>query len=186
MNNYTHERKQHYVDQKIQGQLITALVTLELLLVIGALVYLYLSYNNILELNIYRIHYDPQETQKKLIDEIVYTVLAMSAINFFALYIAHRLWCKYINRVIYLFHRGLKVIAALDFCEPLNYGQFHEVLFLQAQWQQTEMQRNKQLRALIEQLKQPSSTWDHKEQAELKQQLKKIRYLADHKDNQEP
>ena len=52
-----HEQRKHYYnDQKLQGYLITALITIELLLVIVLLAYLLVEFNRVIDARMYRIH----------------------------------------------------------------------------------------------------------------------------------
>ena len=167
--NIKYLRKKKYLSHQIQGSLLGAMVALEVLLISLAMVYLYFSFNDILEQQMFSIHRVKQDqTFNLMFIELLKTVLVLSIINCLALLLAHVLWGKYVSYIISTFYNELILIEQLDLTGTyVNNNQSHEVVNLLYQWKQVELKRCEELHQLIstlhEQLDLPASDHKHKQ-----------------------
>ena len=148
------QRKQYYNDTRLQGYLISALIAIELLLVAGLLVYLYLEFNRVIDARFYRIHSggDPSSWPDFL------TLLLQASCGFLlanalALYLAHLIWDRYVKRTVEQFADGLDRIIALDFTDrtEVDAGQ-HRIIDLLDAWRAQERRRNRDIALLAQRL----------------------------------
>ena len=149
-----YRRRIIYIDGTLQGGLITALILLESMMVIAALIYLRFRYSILLDEYLYSIHLGSvEDLLLKLLNELVIIIVVMSAINFVALLIANALWGRHINRIIACFRRGLKKIQSLDLT-PSTQIQIpkHDVLDQLEVWRDGEANRCQKLIAALSRL----------------------------------
>jgi hypothetical protein len=171
-------RKIKYVDKDIQGYLMTLLITLELLMVIIAILYLHQSFNQIFDATIFKTH--PNKEQPlyiSLLIEMFWVVAVMSSINFIALFIAHKLWVRHINKIIVFLTKTMNCTKQLSLQFPTSAQVPHHDLTTQIKcWQTHEIKRATKINNLIQQM--PEHLDDIKKEelltltAELEQNLK--------------
>lgn len=144
-------RKIHYVDHAIQKWLLVALVTLEVLLVIAALWGLYQELGNVIEQNIYRIHYtDNQRIFPLLLKNSVYILAAMLVANAVAALIADRIWAYYVNAILRAFSTLMIRTGKLDFLDDAdNSAHQHETVERALTWRKSERVRCQKIREKI-------------------------------------
>tara|TARA_R110001583_G_scaffold69544_2_gene197108 strand:+ start:28859 stop:29404 length:546 start_codon:yes stop_codon:yes gene_type:complete len=175
MNN---RRKIKYVDRNIQGSLMVLLITLEVIMILVALIYIYTSFNQIFEDSIYQIHKSNQEPfYQQFLIVIFWVVIIMSVINFIALIIANAFWLKHINKILTFLTKTMSAIKnlSLKFPSVENVPQ-HDLTKQLILWQNNEIERAKTTNKLISALPQTIDELDEKSLTEslskLQQQLR--------------
>ena len=153
------KRKHHYNDQKLQGFLISALIVIELLLVIVLLVYLFAEFNRVIDSRLYRIHSGQQASWPEFLSLLAVAVAAFLLVNSMLLFLAHLIWDRYVAKTMELFSNGLERIIQLDFSADAETrpGQ-HRIIELLATWRAKERQRNVEIGLLVDRL----STLDYR------------------------
>lgn len=150
MNINSNQRKQHYIDHRIQGTLIIALVILEVTMVVAVLFYLNAQFERLLENTLYSIHPpSDEEIRKQIYWEIGIAVVWMSFINLCALTLAHVLWGGYVKRVMTSFREGVQSMATLQFSKPIEHVELHAVLNKLKLWQNAERNRVVEIKGAI-------------------------------------
>lgn len=141
------KRRIVYIDGTLQGLLITALILLESMMVIAALVYLRFRYSALLDNYLYSIHFGSvDDFLTKLVHELIIVVVVMSVVNFIALLIANAFWGQYIHRIISCFRTVLKKIQLLDLSGTIpSNAPRHEALDQLDLWRHGEATRWRKL-----------------------------------------
>ncbi len=149
-------RKKQYVSHKIQGSLLASLIILQVVLITLATLYLYFSFNDIMDQQIYSIHKARQgEILELFFMELVKVIVIFSTINLLVLFGAYVIWDRYLKGVLREFAHELEKIKALDFTEIKQCTPYvHEVICLVQQWKYTEKKRCIELTELLQQLEQ--------------------------------
>ena len=130
-------RKKILVDRSLQGGLIAAFVVLEVLILCGAVVYLYWRLGAVLDEFTFRTHFQQvPDIGQLLLREGLAVIAVCTLINAVALIIADRLWNRHIDRSLAPFRRIASRISALDLrTEPEDERSTdHEVARLAARW----------------------------------------------------
>ncbi len=166
-------RKIHYVDHAIQKWLLLALVALEIFLVSVTLWCLYRELGNVIEQNIYRIHYlNNQRIFPLLLKNSVYVLGAMLAANAVALLIADRIWAYYVNAVLCAFSTLMIRTGQLDFLNDAdNFARQHEVVERALAWRKVERDRCRNIREKIGILESSADFTDPREREKAKAAL---------------
>ena len=147
------KRRTVYVDGAVQKWLLIALVTLEVLLISGALWILYLQLNELLEANLYRSHFsDKPHIYPLLFKNALIGLGGLVVINIVVLWIADRLWSRHVNSILRPVFEMLRKVESLDFCEDAIPAASHRVIGLAYRWRKTERERLLKLRAEIARL----------------------------------
>jgi len=173
------KRKHRYNDQKLQGYLISALIAIELLLVILLLVYLYNEFNRVIDSRFYKIHSDNSASWPEFLSLLAATVGAFLLVNALLLFLAHLVWDRYVAQTVELFSNGLERMIRLDFSSDAETrpGQ-HRIIELLANWRAKERQRNHEIALLVDRLSTlGGEISDTGTQAEWRQVLKEYRGL---------
>jgi hypothetical protein len=148
------QRKHFYNDARLQGYLITALIVIELLLIAGLLLYLYVEFNRVIDARFYRIHSGGGAASwPEFLTLMLKVIGGFLLANALALYFAHLIWDRYVKRTVDQFADGLNGIIALDFTDSAeaNAGQ-HRIIDLLDAWRAQERQRNSEIARLVERL----------------------------------
>lgn len=147
-------RKTKYISHQIQGSLLIALIVFEVVLISLAIFYLYFSFDEIIDQQIYSIHRKQQhETLILIFMELIKVIFILSIINILALFLVHVFWDQYIKKVLKQFRHELKNIQSLNFNESHKHRKnLHEVLDLVEKWKLLEQQRCLKLTKLCQQL----------------------------------
>lgn len=145
-----HQRRIKFIDPSLQGKLMAALVLLESLMVVLAMVYLYWRFSALIEERMYSIHVAAQESfLQLLLMELAWVVVFMSAINFVALLIANGLWGRNIGRIISAFRIRLFRMGMLDVsASNLPAAPDHDVLQHLEGWRHREEGKMRSIKVL--------------------------------------
>ncbi len=146
------KRRIVYVDHSVQRWLLIALVSLEIILVGGALWLLYLQLINAVEANLYRAHAVGKPDIYPLIKMALIGLSGLLAINLFVLWIVDRLWARHLASILRPLTELITRVEALDFSPDELSAKPHKVVELAHTWRETERQRLLALRAAINQL----------------------------------
>lgn len=146
------KRRIVYVDHSVQRWLLIALVTLEIVLVSGALWLLYLQLVSTVEANLYRAHAASRPNIYPLIKVALVGLGGLLAINLLVLWIMDRLWARHLAAILRPFTGLLTRVEALDFSPDAISSNPHKVVELAHAWREAERQRLRDLRAAINQL----------------------------------
>ncbi|QSX39992.1 hypothetical protein [Shewanella cyperi] len=149
-----HQRRIKFIDPSLQGKLMAALVLLESLMVILAMIYLYWRFSALIEERMFSIHVAAQDSfLQLLLLELVWVVVFMSGINFVALLIANGLWGRNIGRIISAFRIRLFRMGRLDVsASQLPAAPDHEVLQHLDGWRRREEKKMRQIKALSQRI----------------------------------
>lgn len=151
------QRKIKYVDHVLQKWLLVALVVLELLVLSAAGAILYFRLNGIVEDSLYRIHFGGQPSMFSiLLTESLRIVAGLIAVNLLALFVADRIWARYVRHILEMLRELLTRTRQLDFLTDASTNQRHKVIALALDWRQAERARQQALRQGLAQLSQPS------------------------------
>jgi len=149
------QRKTHYTDSKLQGLLVAALIAVETILLGGAVLYLYLRFNTIVDNQLFKIHsVSDTELIDSLFSELIWVIAFLIVINIAALIIAHFIWARFVAEVLKLFRQKLQLAARLQFsdaCSPDTIQ--HKVLSTTDRWIEMEKNRCLKIRAISRNLK---------------------------------
>lgn len=153
MTNSTNLRHKHYVDDRLQRQLIIGLAMLQVTLVCAAFLWLYLGLDRLIAEKLYQIH---PASDRSALDQLLLLILpaltGMVAIDVVALSIADRFWNAHITRVIESFTYHVSAIANLDFRPLPSMASDHELIVRASAWLATERELWLRLKALAEDL----------------------------------
>jgi len=146
-------RKAHYVDHVIQGSLLAALITLEILLVTASTWVMYRQLDSMIEENLYRVHLPEQAPMFLQLLQEASGILGMFVlINLLALGLAETIWSRYENAILADFMSLIAKTQALDFSSDEGLPQRHEVVTLTQAWRSGERQQLLALRAQLQAL----------------------------------
>jgi hypothetical protein len=172
------QRRKHFIDNRLQGRLLVALVLLESMMLALAIIYLYIQFKGIVEQNLYSIHRTSQQALLPLfLEQLGWVVLVMSITNTLALYLAHHLWILHVKLIVAAFRETLLRVKSLDFASPVKntLGVEHEVLILLNQWYRGERQRIFRLRQIINSLSKPSTLLEEPQSLRENGDIEKLR-----------
>lgn len=170
------ERQRRYVDFALQMRLLVALIVMEILLVGGGLYYLYWSFSQIFQRNLYRVHPPaPEETLRLLLGETGWVVGALVAAHLLALLVADRLWVGYVKRVLQKFRALAQRIEALDLSEEGEETPNHASVALIQAWRRHERRRSLSIKGFMGGILPQVDLRDPQEQEILKRHLRRIR-----------
>ncbi len=146
-------RKQFYNDQKLQGYLLAGLIAIELVLVIGLLVYLFAEFDSLIDDQLYRIHPADSDSWPAFLALLARAVGGFLLVNALGLYLAHVIWGRYVRRTITVFSCGLDRLIRLDFslAGSSSAGQ-HRIIDLLQDWSSRERGRNREIASLVARL----------------------------------
>ncbi|MEO5351088.1 MAG: hypothetical protein H7836_15815 [Magnetococcus sp. YQC-3] len=141
-----------YVDFYIQMRLLIALLILQVTLTGGGIYYLFFRFKEIIEENLYRMHYATQDLSPLLLGEAGRVVAVMLAVNLVCLLLADRVWVRYVRRLLHTFTQLASKVADLDFCQDHDSPDQHAALERMLAWRQKERARLMAIGALSQQL----------------------------------
>ncbi|MCR4299855.1 MAG: hypothetical protein NUV75_14090 [Gallionella sp.] len=147
------KRRIVYVDDEVQKGLLIALVMIEILLVAGTLRVLYSQMGDVVEANLYRVHFSGKPHLYPLLLETALIGLSgLVAINVLMLWIAGWVWMRHVNSIVKPLRELLGKDEALDFSEDAAVHAPHKVVDLALAWRHTKRQRMLKLRTEIAKL----------------------------------
>jgi hypothetical protein len=143
-----HQRKIHYIDERVQKALLIALVLIEAVLVLGLCWILYRQLNQTVELNLYRIHLAGTEP---LLDQLLHAALPLLAVfllvNVIASGLVYWVWRRHMNAMLGEFKALVGKTRQLDFSPDAELSPYrHELLTLSAALRARERQRFSSIR----------------------------------------
>lgn len=147
------KRRIIYVDEKVQKGLLVALITLEVLLVIGTLLVLYVQMGEVVDANLYRVHLSGQpDIYPLLLKTGLIGIGALVAVNVIVLWIATWVWVRHVDSIVRPFRELVAKVEALDFTEDQAHDVPHEVVDLALAWRHSKRSILRKLRAEIAKL----------------------------------
>jgi hypothetical protein len=146
------QRRSSYVDGRIQGRLVAAILLFEVLLISAGMLFLYYHLNQVMENQMFRIHPGRQEGQPILVQHLMVVIPAIVVANVMLVALIEWLWSGYISKIIWPLRHALQAVALLDLRYRPAPVVEHEVLDKAGDWIQVERLRCAQLRQLVEEL----------------------------------
>lgn len=147
------KRKIHYIDAAVQNRLLIALVLLEVLLISAGMIVLYLDMKEVVDENLFRIHFSATESLSALLfREAMQALAVLVIVNVAALGLAEWLWSRYLDSILCPLSSLLIRSGDLDFTRDETVEQRHAVLNFAVAWRETERERCKGMRAEISRL----------------------------------
>lgn len=144
------KRKILYIDAALQNRLLLAFLLLEILLIGGGMIVMYLELKSVVEDNLFRIHFAASEPLSSLLIWKAMRILAALVIlNVAALGLAEWLWSRQLNSILRPLSKLLDRTAKLDLTSDDAVKQHHAVLAHTKAWRDSERQRCKQLHTII-------------------------------------
>ncbi|HJV82323.1 hypothetical protein [Noviherbaspirillum sp.] len=142
-----------YVDHILQKWMLIALVILETTLTALAIWGLYRSLGNIIDENMYRVHFSSADNMLRsfLIDGAI-ILAGTGVVNLSALILADRIWAFYVHGIL----RGLDAVmhaaGRLDLKPQAGVKRTHAVLDQALRWQRSEALRLRRIRYSVRHL----------------------------------
>lgn len=180
MTTTTSSQRRHtmYLDQRIQQRLLWLLVLMELLLVFACIAYLYTDLKEVIDNQIYRIHFgDNTNTSSRLLAAISEALALLFACNLLALVIADRVWARYVNRILGQFRTLIERTRQLNLSRDDDIGHEHEVIDLALAWRQYEHQIWLDVREELAAIPKQPDLQDASEREAIKQRLRNMRII---------
>lgn len=147
------KRRIVYVDEKVQKGLLVALVVLEILLVVGTLWVLYVQMGEVVDANLYRVHFVTQPNIYPLLLKTGLTGIAvLVAVNVIVLWVATWVWARHVDSIVRPFRELVAKVESLDFGEDQAQDVSHEVVDLALAWRHSKRRIFHKLRAEIAKL----------------------------------
>jgi hypothetical protein len=171
------KRRIIYVDDRIQMWLLVALVTLEVLLITGTLWMLYIQMSEVLEANLYRIHFSQKQSiYPLLLKTILIGLVGLITVNALMLWLISWAWTRHVDSILNPFRNLVSKVEALDFREDEPMKIPHKVVELTLAWRYSNRQQMLILRQAISQLNEFKGSPDT--QAVMKSKLETIKELC--------
>ena len=146
------QRRSSYVDSRIQGRLVAAILLFEVLLIAAGMLFLYYDLNQVIEDQLFRIHPGRQEGPSVLMTHLMVVIPAIVAANIMLVALIEWVWSDYISKIIWPLRHALQAVTLLDLRYRPAPVVEHEVLDKAGDWIQVERLRCAQLRQLVEEL----------------------------------
>ncbi|MFZ5523863.1 MAG: hypothetical protein ACOY9D_07250 [Pseudomonadota bacterium] len=147
------KRRIIYVDEKVQKGLLIALVSFEILLIAGTLWMLYLQMSEIVDANLYRVHFSEKpDIYPLLLKTALIGVAGLAAINVLVLWVASWVWARQVASILKPFRELISKVEALDFREDAPMAIPHKVAELALTWRHSKRQDLLKLREEIARL----------------------------------
>ena len=157
-----HSRKVHYIDHVLQKWMLIALVVLEVVVLSAAGAILYWRLSLIVDESVYRIHFGGQPSMfSVLLKESLWVLAGLVAVNLLALFVADRIWVRYVRSIVIALSDLLTKSRGLDFRDDADMLQRHKVVSLALGWRRQERARLQRLQRAMETVAaQPSANDD--------------------------
>lgn len=146
-----HSRKIHYIDHVLQKWMLIALVVLEVVVLSAAGAILYWRLSQVVDDTVYRIHFGDQPSMfSVLLKESLWVLAGLVAANLLALFVADRIWVRYVRSIVMSLGALLTKSRDLDFSQDADMLQRHKVVTLALGWRRQERARLQRLQQAIE------------------------------------
>ncbi|RZI42004.1 hypothetical protein EGT07_15490 [Herbaspirillum sp. HC18] len=148
------ERRQtHYVDHILQKWLLVALVILECTLTALAIWGLYWVLTDIIESNMYRIHFSPDDNMlRDFAIAGAKILIGTGVVNFIAIVLADRIWAVYVHSIVRGIDKVMLAAQRLDLTAQQGVRRTHLVLDRLLRWQRAEGLRLRRIRYSVRHL----------------------------------
>ena len=144
------QRKILYIDAALQNRLLIAFLLLEVLLISGGMIVMYSELKDVVEENLFRIHFSTIEPLSSLLFWKAMRILAALVIlNVAALGLAEWMWHRHLDSILQPLSVLITRTAHLDFTPDDIHSQYHAVLVNTVAWRECERQRCAEIRAAI-------------------------------------
>lgn len=152
-NSIQDRRRTVYVDHILQKWLLVALVILECTLTGLAIWGLYLILGDIIDRNMYRIHFSPDDNM--LVDfaiEGAKILIGTGIVNLTAIILADRIWAVYVGSIVRGLDKVMLAAQGLDLMQQRNVKRTHALLDRVLRWQRAESLRLRRIRHSVRHL----------------------------------
>ncbi len=182
-------RKITYIDPHLQGRHWLGLIALELLVIGGALVYLYIGLQQTLENSLYSVHsLNRQSLLSAFFVLLGRVALITVSANLLLLALGHYIWVRRVRALMQQFRHQLDQLSRLNFKTPQPAPRYakdsHEFSYLLWRWSNRERHRFGNLIRLINQLPDPVALHPE-QQLSLQNHLKRAVYEFLHFDHRQ-
>ena len=149
-----HERRRiHYVDHILQKWLLVALVILECTLTGLAIGGLYWILGDLIDRNMYRVHFSPDESiLRDFAIEGAKILIGTGVVNLTAIILADRIWSVYVRSIVRGIDKVMSAAQRLDLMPQRGVKRTHLVLDRMLRWQRAESLRLRRIRHSVRHL----------------------------------
>ncbi len=145
-------RVTRYIDRRLQGWLIAAVLAFELLLIVVGLVILHDSLHQVVEEQLFRVHPGPQEGIPVLVRHLIAAMGVIVVANIALVIAIEWFWSRYVVKIVSYLHELFDAIRFLDLRHKPEPEADHEVLNRASGWLKAEHHRCARLRQLADEL----------------------------------
>jgi len=146
-------RKTYYVDHIMQKWLLVALVILECTLTGLAIWGLYDALGEIIDRNMYRIHFSPDDNMlRDFAIDGTKILIGTGVVNFIAIILADRIWAFYVRSIVRGIDKVTLAAQRLDLTAQRSVRRTHVVLDRLLRWQRGEGLRLRRIRHSVRHL----------------------------------
>jgi hypothetical protein len=146
-------RQTFYVDHLMQKWLLVALVILECSLTGLAIWGLYAALGEIIDRNMYRIHFSPDDNMlRDFFIEGAKILIGTGVVNFTAIIVADRIWAWYVKSIVRSIDKVMFAAHRLDLTAQPGVKRTHAVLDRVLRWQRAEGLRLRRIRHSVRHL----------------------------------
>lgn len=145
MNN---QRKKHYLSRPLQGNLIIAIVILEISLLAAIMIFLHMRFSAMIEHDLYAIHSSSQtDLLFEFAEQIGLSAFWLLCINTIFLYFILRFWSRQVKTLIGSLRKSMDQISRLHFPEQdADTALTHELQAILKKWFSVEQTRISELK----------------------------------------
>lgn len=145
------QRKIYYIDHELQKWLLIALVVLEVVVLSVAGAILYARLNIVADESLYRIHFTSRPSMFSVLLKESFQILGGLVIaNLIALFVANRIWARYVSGIVAALRDLLSRTRDLDLRAGPAVPTRHQVLARALAWRSAERARHLALRESLE------------------------------------
>ncbi len=149
---WDNRRVTRYIDRRLQGWLIAAVLVFELLLIVVGLVILHDSLHQVVEEQLFRVHPGPQEGIPVLVRHLIAAMGVIVVANIALVIAIEWFWSRYVVKIVSYLHELFDAIRFLDLRHKPEPEADHEVLNRASGWLKAEHHRCARLRQLADEL----------------------------------
>lgn len=142
-----------YVDHAVQKWLLAALVILECVLTGLAIWGLYLILGDLIERDLYRVHFSPDDDiLRDFAFEGAKILIATGVVNITAIILADRIWAVYVRSIVRALDKVMFAARNLDLMQRKDVKRTHALLDRVLRWQRSESLRLRRIRHSVRHL----------------------------------
>jgi hypothetical protein len=146
-------RRRSYIDGRIQGRLVAAIVAFEMLLIVAGMLFLFYDLNHVVEGRVFHVHPVSQDKSSELVGRLMLVIMVIVAVNIMLVAVIEYVWSGYIAKIVRPLRQALEALSRLDLRSGMAPGVLqHEVLDKTSDWIQAERLRSARLRRLAGEL----------------------------------